>query len=230
MGQEATLSFARKYGGYTADEYECRRAGKKWDSENEAVEQLLAYIPEGSKTLDVPVGTGRLFPYFNARKFDTSGLDASADMLERARLAAEKVGGTVQLKEGDIRSLPYADGSFDLVVCVRFLNLIKRDGVEIVLRELTRVSRDKMLIGIRYIAPLRDLRPSSDDLVRLTSRPLWLAKWILRGSDMVIHKKKFVTGLIDRLGLTVVQTRYVERRWDGTDYVMLLLQKRALEE
>jgi SAM-dependent methyltransferase len=227
MGQEATLSFARKYGGYTADVYESRRVGKKWDSENEAVQELLEYIPEGSKVLDCPVGTGRLFRYFNARKFQTSGLDASADMLEQARMAAEKVGGTLSLKEGDIRSLPFPDGSFDLVVCVRFLNLIKRDGVEVVVPELTRVSGDKILIGIRYIAPLSDLRPKADDLVRLASRPLWLAKWLLRGSDMVIHKKKFVTGMIKRCGLTVVQTRYVERRWDGTDYVMLLLQKPA---
>ena len=226
------MSFAKvatKYVGQTAEEYDRVRAGRKWDSEHDAIEQLLAFVPEGSAVLDIPVGTGRLFPYFDARRFDVCGADVSVDMLAQAKAAARRC-GRIRLQQADIRSVPFADGSFDLVLCLRFLNMIDSVELELPLREMARVSRDKLLIGIRYVTPYSDLEATPADAARLLARPIRLARWLSHRAfgnryDVVAHHKRFLCELLDRLGLKIVQTRYVERRWDNTDYVLWLLRK-----
>lgn len=226
----AAVSFGNlssRYAGRNAENYERQRLGKKWVSEDRAVEQFLSLVGEGSSILDVPVGTGRFFPYFNARKLKTHGADISADMLAQARANAGRIGARVRLIESDILSLPYDDDSFDVVTCIRFLNLIDFEAVDMVLHELTRVSRDKMMIGVRYFTPLSDLHARPADLLRLAMRLTGIPRYIARRRRVIFHKKQSLARLLDGLGIEVLQRSYVERRWDGTDYVILLLRKRA---
>jgi SAM-dependent methyltransferase len=221
-----------KYIGQTAEQYDRVRAGKTWDTEHDAIKQLLMHVPKGASVLDIPVGTGRLLPYFAARRFETCGIDVSEDMLTQARATAEAMGGGIRVQHGDIRSVPYPDRSFDLVVCLRFLNMIETDELAAILQELTRLSRDKLLVGIRYVMPFGDLGPKPSDVARLACRPILLARSLGRRvfgrrSDVIVHDKKFLMQLLGRHGLEVVRSRYVERRWDNTDYVLWLLQKQA---
>jgi ubiquinone/menaquinone biosynthesis C-methylase UbiE len=218
-----------KYVGQTAVDYDLVRAGRKWDAEHDAVEQLLAFVAEGSTVLDIPVGTGRLFRFFNARGFDVCGADISTDMLEQARTTADVCGGRIRLERADIRRLTFREDSFDLVVCLRFLNMIDSAELELALREMSRVSRGKLLIGIRYVTPYSDLQFTAWDLARLMARPVRAARWLFhrvfeKRYDVVAHDKNLLRELLNRLGLTIIQKRYVERRWDSTDYVMWLLQ------
>lgn len=219
-----------KYVGHIADDYERVRSGKKWDSENDGISQLLNYVEQGSKTLDIPVGTGRLFSYFDERSFDIYGLDISTDMMAQAEAHAKKIGAKARIEKADIRSIPYPDGFFDLVVCIRFLNMIDDRGVDQVIRELARASSDKLLIGVRYVTPLSDLRARPSDWPRLLARPIRVLRrfahlFIGRRWDGMAHEKAFLTRLFADVGLQVLQTRYVERRWDNTDYVLWLLGK-----
>lgn len=219
-----------KYVGATAEHYDRVRAGRKWDSEHEAIEHLLEHVADGARVLDIPVGTGRLLPYFKARGFATYGMDVSTDMLSQAEATAKSIGGDVRLEQSDIRSVPCADGAFDLVVCLRFLNMIDSDELKLVIQELARLSCDKLLLGIRYVTPLSDVRPSSWDIMRLVFRPILTARRLGRRllgprSDIVLHRKAGLVELLSDLHLKVGEIRYVERRWDNTDYVLLLLQK-----
>jgi ubiquinone/menaquinone biosynthesis C-methylase UbiE len=226
----AAVSFGNlstRYTGRNAENYERDRSGKKWVAEDRAVEQLLTLVGKGSSILDAPVGTGRFFPYFNDRKFKTHGVDISADMLAQARANAERIGARVRLIESDILSLPYDDESFDVVTCIRFLNLIDLEAVGLVLHELTRVSGDKMMIGVRYFTPFSDLRARPADLVRLAMRLTAIPRFLARRRGLVFHEKQSLTELLDGLGVEVRERSFVERRWDGTDYVILLLRKRT---
>jgi hypothetical protein len=146
-------------------------------------------------------------------------------MLAQAKARAKIVGGKLTLRRGSLLSMPYAGNSFDLVVCIRFLNLVQREHVEAVMQELTRVSRGRLLIAIRYIVPLRELRITPRDALRLITRPIWVARRLIRGSRVLIQRKEFVTELLRSNGLDVLQMRYAERSPTGTDYVFLLLQK-----
>ncbi|HET7577629.1 MAG TPA: class I SAM-dependent methyltransferase [Sphingomicrobium sp.] len=206
------------------------RAGRTWDAEHRAIRQLLAYARRGSAILDSPVGTGRLFPYFDARGLDICGVDVSSDMLAKARERADSIGCHVRLEQCDIRSVPHPDDSFDLVVCLRFLNMVDANGLKLVLAELARLSRDKLLIGIRYVSPLTDVRPLPWDILRLAFRPIQFVRslgraWLGPRSDVVVHDKRLIVQLLQEVGMQLLDTRYVDRRWDNTDYVLWLLEK-----
>ena len=69
-------------------------------------------------------------------------LDANRPMLERLRAA----GQATTLVEGSVLALPFADASFDVVVCCRLLHhLRRREQLEQATRELVRVSRRLVL-------------------------------------------------------------------------------------
>ncbi|MBR4503264.1 MAG: methyltransferase domain-containing protein [Clostridia bacterium] len=85
------------------------------------LEKALSGIPEGfsGKLLEVPVGTGVLtMPVY--RELPDAGitcLDYSPDMMKTAEKRAEALGiGNVRFLQGDVGALPFADGSFDIVL------------------------------------------------------------------------------------------------------------------
>ena len=77
--------------------------------------EQLVQIPHGS-VLDVGCGTGELLREVGLRFPETArtGLDLSANMLAVAR---EKLGGAVELVQGDAERLPFADGRFEVLLC-----------------------------------------------------------------------------------------------------------------
>ena len=180
------------YSGETGANYDRERRGAKWNAEVNALEELFRHVPQGARTLYAPVGTARFFGLFDAHKLQVHGIDMSQDMLTQAQAAAGAVGGALALQQADLRQIPYPDDFFDLVVCIRFLNLVDRESASIVLRELTRVSGDKLLIGIRYIAPAGELSGMAG-LVRHALRPIWVLRRLYRRSAVLIQTKAFVT-------------------------------------
>lgn len=219
----ATL--ATKYRGPVAAQYEAMRAGKKWSAENQAIEQLLNHVALGSRVLDVPVGTGRLLPFLHARAAQVFGLDVSPDMIAIAQASADSIGMPAQLGIGDIRQIPFDDDAFDLVTCLRFLNWIDTEDLKRVVGELVRVSRRKLLLGIRYLPEFSDLPGTEQAAVRLAMRTFGVARFLASRSGLVNHRKSAVEQLFESLNLRIVEARVVERRCDGTDYVFFLLQK-----
>ncbi len=61
----------------------------------------------------------------------------------------------VTCMQGDITVLPFKDGSFDLVVCTEVLEHIPPEKLGTACRELMRVSRRYLLIGVPYKQDLR---------------------------------------------------------------------------
>ncbi|RAS66915.1 phosphatidylethanolamine N-methyltransferase /phosphatidyl-N-methylethanolamine N-methyltransferase [Lentzea atacamensis] len=66
--------------------------------------------------LEVAIGTGRNLEHYPAG-VEVTGLDLSPVMLGIARDRAASLGREVSLHEGDAQALPFADASFDTVVC-----------------------------------------------------------------------------------------------------------------
>jgi ubiquinone/menaquinone biosynthesis C-methylase UbiE len=80
-------------------------------------DRILARAPEQvSSALDVGCGTGELLVKAARRwpQAHLAGLDLSADMLARGR-DKDYGGAEVDLVEGSVYAMPFADGSFDLV-------------------------------------------------------------------------------------------------------------------
>ncbi len=83
------------------------------------------------------VGTGRIAAPFLRRGYHYTGLDLSMAMLRvlRDRPGAERC----HLVQGDVRALPFADGSFDLVLTAHLLYLV--DDWQGAVAEIRRVLR-----------------------------------------------------------------------------------------
>jgi ubiquinone/menaquinone biosynthesis C-methylase UbiE len=109
----------------------------------ERIEREVAFLaeqlPAGGHVLDLACGTGRIAVPLAARGFAVAGIDISQRALEVARRA----GPELDLRHGDMRELPWADGSFDAVINLwtAFGYFETPEEDERVLREVARVLR-----------------------------------------------------------------------------------------
>jgi SAM-dependent methyltransferase len=71
----------------------------------------------GRNVLDAACGTGRYALLLAEAGARVSGMDVSPEMIERARRKASERGVAADLTAESLTALPYADESFDLVVC-----------------------------------------------------------------------------------------------------------------
>jgi ubiquinone/menaquinone biosynthesis C-methylase UbiE len=126
--------------GKAGDEIEARRAYL----------DLLGVTP-GERVLDVGCGSGVVTREI-ARRVGADGrvvgLDASPGLLAVARELAQAagLGDRVEFREGSALHLPFADGSFDAVLCVTVLSHVP--GGEHAVPELVRVLKPGGRLGI----------------------------------------------------------------------------------
>ena len=93
----------------------------------------------GLEVLDAACGTGRYAFLLAQSGARVTGIDASKDMLAHARRKAEEHGVSMDLRLGDLREMPFADGSFDLAICALAFCHLPDIGPPV--RELARVLR-----------------------------------------------------------------------------------------
>jgi ubiquinone/menaquinone biosynthesis C-methylase UbiE len=101
-----------------------------------------ARIEPGQSVLDVGCGTGALAIAAKRRVGAggrVCGIDASSEMIARAREKARKAGLEVSFEAGVIESLPFADGTFDVVTATIMLHHLPEDVRRLGLREIRRV-------------------------------------------------------------------------------------------
>jgi ubiquinone/menaquinone biosynthesis C-methylase UbiE len=83
------------------------------------LQAILARLPSlsGRKALDIATGGGHTGLHLASQGWQVTFTDISAAMLERANATAKERGFTVEARQHPAESLPYADGTFDLVTC-----------------------------------------------------------------------------------------------------------------
>jgi ubiquinone/menaquinone biosynthesis C-methylase UbiE len=134
-----------------------------------AARQLLAQaqLQGGERVLDVGCGRGLLLlgaaqrlPRGRAVGIDLwqlTDLSGNARAATEANARALQVSDRVELVDGDMRALPFADGEFDAVLSsLAVHNVYDREGRELALREIARVTRP----GGRVL--LQDFRHTAD--------------------------------------------------------------------
>jgi ubiquinone/menaquinone biosynthesis C-methylase UbiE len=136
---------------YDAERFRSRHeqasTARKW----RAIRAALAHeLRPGALVLDVPAGRGRFTSRILAAGYGLVSADLSEPMLRAAREAAhgaEAFRGAVRC---DAERLPFADGSFDLVLSVRFLFHVPPELRVGILREFARVSRRFVVVDVRH--------------------------------------------------------------------------------
>jgi demethylmenaquinone methyltransferase/2-methoxy-6-polyprenyl-1,4-benzoquinol methylase len=87
----------------------------KWDMDKIALMLKLLYIKKDDAVLDVGTGTGVLIPLLTGYTENITAIDSAEKMIEVAR---RKFAGTkVNFIPGDALEYPFADASFDHIIC-----------------------------------------------------------------------------------------------------------------
>ena len=115
---------------------------------------IAAAVRPGDRVLDACCGTGDLAVAAERAGAVVTGLDFSPAMLERAR----RKSSTIKWVDGDLRSLPFADGSFDAATVGFGVRNVA--DVDTAVSELRRVLRPGGRLAILEITQARGvLRP-----------------------------------------------------------------------
>jgi ubiquinone/menaquinone biosynthesis C-methylase UbiE len=83
----------------------------------ETARTVTMQAPAGSHILEVAPGPGYLAIELAKRGYTMTAVDISHSFVRIARENAGKAGVTVDVQHGNASALPFADGSFDFIVC-----------------------------------------------------------------------------------------------------------------
>lgn len=154
--------------------------------------------------LEVAIGSGLNLPLYPS-SIRLTGIDLSPEMLTLARRRAEDLGVNVDLREGDAHNLPFADESFDTVVCtfslcnipdearaVAEMKRVLRPGGKLLLLDHIR-SASKPIYWVQRLIEVFSVRFDGDHMTR---RPLEHVK----AQGFEIHRReRFRTGIVERI-------------------------------
>jgi ubiquinone/menaquinone biosynthesis C-methylase UbiE len=147
------------YRGEVAKSYlGSRTRSLKWRREQRLMKKIIKNLPKGSSILDLPVGTGRLLPYYAEGNHPVYGIDISNDMLSQARGIHHGMNNIKGLMQGDAEAIPLPDESIDYVICLRLLNLVPLAVLKNIIEEFKRVSRKGIIIQVRVTEKAGRLR------------------------------------------------------------------------
>jgi ubiquinone/menaquinone biosynthesis C-methylase UbiE len=152
------------------------------------------------RVLEVAIGTGLNLPHYRAETAVT-GIELSPAMLAIARQRAAALGPDVDLQEGNAEHLPFADASFDTVVCALSLCTIPDPAAAI--GEMKRV----LVPGGRLLLL---------DHIGSTWPPVYAVQWLLERITIRAAGEHFTRRqlpLVRAAGFEVVET---ERLKAGT--------------
>jgi ubiquinone/menaquinone biosynthesis C-methylase UbiE len=126
--------------------------------ERRAFRTLLDRVPSSQRVLDVACGTGRFLEELADRGYQVTGVDVSPHMLDVAR---RRVGHRSQIRGfelGDAEHLPYDDGAFDGVTCMRLYHKVPAPARLEMLREVRRVGNGWAILFFAISTPWLDTR------------------------------------------------------------------------
>ena len=92
-------------------------------SRKRLAELLNSYLPargDGLRLLDVGCGTGHHMASLRERGFEVAGIDGSEEMLLNARANNRDS----EIRKADVEAIPFADASFDFVICIEVLRYL----------------------------------------------------------------------------------------------------------
>lgn len=169
------------------------KGSKKYDAQMQWMDRVLfgdsrAWVcsQAAGTVLEVAVGTALNLEHYPPG-VELTGLDLSADMLSLARTRAADLNRPATLLEGDAHRLPFADASFDTVVCT--FGLCAIPDPEVALGEMDRVLRPGGLLL------LADHIPSTSRVARGVQRLLELVTVPLAGEHFLRRPLVTVQGL-----------------------------------
>lgn len=154
--------------------------------------------------LEVAVGTGLNLDTY-PKDVALTGIDLSEQMLAIAKARATELGRDVDLRQGDAHHLPFADTSFDTVVCT--FGLCAIPDIDTALDEMTRVLRPGgKLILVDHVASSSRIARTLQRALEIITVPMASEHFLRRPRTKVEQRpfaieraERFKIGLVERL-------------------------------
>jgi len=155
MGMEGGI--ARWYAKTTRKDYaEFQKLGAR----------LAEHLPPGSSVLEVAPGPGYLsIELAKFGRYSVTGLDISETFVGIARKNAAEAGVQVDFRHGNASAMPFADDSFDLIVCrAAFKNFSEPVKALAEMRRVLRPGGRAIIIDLRRDTPKQEIDSYVDNL------------------------------------------------------------------
>ena len=197
-----------------AGETPAARQKRVWDKSAPSYDKQIAFFEKswfgggrewlGERTrgrvLEVAIGTGRSLPHYPPDTAVT-GIELSPAMLAIARQRAAGLGRHADLREGDAERLPFAEASFDTVVCALSLCTIPSPATAV--GEMNRV----LVPGGRLLLL---------DHIASTWPPVYATQWLLEQITIRAAGEHFTRRQLPLVQAARFQVVETERRKAGT--------------
>lgn len=154
--------------------------------------------------LEVAIGTGLNLDVYPP-EVRLTGIDLSEQMLALASTRARELGREVELRQGDAHVLPFADATFDTVVCT--FGLCAIPDIDAALDEMTRVLRPGgKLILVDHVASSSRVARGVQRALEVVTVPMASEHFLRRPVTKVTQRaftienaQRFKLGLIERV-------------------------------
>ena len=128
--------------------------------------RLAEHLPAGSSVLEVAPGPG----YFSIEmakfgRYSVTGLDISETFVKIAQRNAVEAGVQVDFRHGNASAMPFADGTFDLIVCrAAFKNFSEPVKALAEMRRVLKPCGRAIVIDLRRDTPKKDIDAYVDNM------------------------------------------------------------------
>ncbi|HUP91866.1 MAG TPA: class I SAM-dependent methyltransferase [Solimonas sp.] len=175
----------------------------RWTTRERRFKQALleqAQLAAGQRVLDLACGTATLTILAKQAVpgIDIAGLDGDPAILARARAKADKAGVAIRFDQGLSTALPYADASFDRVLCSLFFHHLEAAAKRRSFAELARVLKPG---GELHVA---DWGAAANPAMRLAFLGIQLLDGFANTADNV---RGLLPGMMREAGLREVHER-----------------------
>lgn len=174
-----------------------------------------ARVQPAQRVLDVGCGTG-ILARTAADLVGPSGHVVGVDINEGVLTVARRERPDLEWRRGDAAALPFADDTFDAVLCQSALMFVS-DVVQ-ALREMRRVCTPQGVVGIQVYAGLDD-QPANGPWVELVSRHAGADAVRLLDTYWSLGDLDVLRRHIEQAGLQIdeIRTPLGTQRWDSVD-------------
>ena len=107
--------------------------------------------------LDVPCGTGKLFEIYQTMGMKVVGADMSSAMMKLSQKNHTEQHHT-DLFRADATQLPFKEGAFDTIVCLRLLHRVPDSVRQCILMEFARLSPKHIILTAGISNPIQSVR------------------------------------------------------------------------
>jgi ubiquinone/menaquinone biosynthesis C-methylase UbiE len=165
------------------------------------LEYLENKLTRKDKILDLACGYGRLTIPLAKKGYKIEGIDISPNLIKAAKLNAKREKLKINFKIGDMRSLPYDDKSFNVIICMwsAFIEIATPKDQIKALREMLRVLDNKGFAFIETPNIPKETLKKHFETITVNGN---LAYHIVNGIEAnphYVHNRKTLTELIKTL-------------------------------